>query len=669
MALCLLITPHLIVPDVIHISSLPKLVSIIGFNLLGLFALAVSLLLSPGQKNIKLIFCYNRSSLIIASVFAIYVLYTLTSLAWTVNQQLAIENLVKHTAGYFPLLLLGFLKIERREILLLMKCLSIGAASCAFIGLFQWLTGQVPDFVRIAPTWSFLNKNFTASYCCMALFPSLALWVLYGGTRSKWIWLLVTLLNSLLVFHSFARASWLGLAVGGVVFLALIVLSFSTSRFISAIKARYPEMLVFIGLFLLGTFINESRFEGRFSDFGQRIADTADISLDPDSSEPGDLDPGFTNSLAGKGSFAGRLLYWQNILVMIKNEFPLGVGEGNFQVHYPRYDSSVNPTNFNTKFKYLRYAHNEYLELLSELGLVGILLLPMILYVLTRSGIRVIQRCHTDITSNLIVISGLSAVVAIMLVCAASSALHWPLHNYALAVLFILAFHNFADEAATFRIEIPRYIMYGPILLCVLLIYSLLSYYTLRNRYEQDYQKSGFYYKRGEHQKGLELLKKAADMLPYDQLANQQYANVLCSRGEFEESLAYSSRVALYYPYDFRNNYNLGTAYLQTKQMLSAIPPFERCLEVVPSDKDVSLKLAVLLRNIDWQRSYGLIDSVIKNGKGDPKVHILKAENLMLQNKQGEAARVLIDAGKLFPGDQSLRAAFESFGFRMFSIE
>lgn len=664
-AICLLVTPHLVIPDIIQISNLPKTNAIIFLNLIGIVTLAISHLNRPkGECLLR----YDHSSLWILALYLFYTVYVLWGLTWCVNKQLCINNLLKMTACYFPLVALCFLKIEKSNMLLMMKGLSIGAASCAFIALYQWLTSTVPDFMRAPPSWSFLNKNFTASYCTIATFPSLALWILATRSGSRYLWLLMTLLNSLFVFHAFARASWLGLLAGVLLFSALILFSPARKWKLSpGNKKRIVEILIFSSLFFAGTFINNGKLESRLGEVSPRIQNALNFNQATKTNQPDNTDvPKEAKVNQQVNSFENRLLHWENIVFMAKSHFPIGVAEGNFQIHYPRYDSKVNPTNSNSKDKYLRYAHNEYLEIVSELGVAGIIILLVLLFLFLRS-VKAILFNSLDKGIFIVNAAALASLTAMGLICMASSALHWPVHNYALALLVYLALPKHLIEKPLPFVP-SKLLIYFLIPLCGIGIFLTLKSHLKRVQYERTYQISGFYFKNGDRSKAYNLIESAALIYPYDQLANQQYANLLCAKGDFKQSITYAKRIAKVYPYDFRNNYNLATALIQTGQRQQSIEPLERCLEVDPIDLDVTLKLSVALRETNWERSNLLLDGVIASMQDKPLVHILKAENLMLQERENEAAMTLIEAGNKYPGNKEIEKAFNDFGFKIYSI-
>jgi tetratricopeptide (TPR) repeat protein len=86
-----------------------------------------------------------------------------------------------------------------------------------------------------------------------------------------------------------------------------------------------------------------------------------------------------------------RILIWQNTLGMIKEHPWLGVGLGNFKIAYQPYRSrkeqlSTGPDVF------VRRTHNEWLQLLAELGIPGFIFFLMIQGVLYYSAHQIIVR-------------------------------------------------------------------------------------------------------------------------------------------------------------------------------------------------------------------------------------------------------------------------------------
>ena len=93
---------------------------------------------------------------------------------------------------------------------------------------------------------------------------------------------------------------------------------------------------------------------------------------------------------------ASRIKLWKTAIMMIKEHPILGVGNGNFISRYNEYVSKYKGLSYNA---YKRYpAHNSYLKVESELGIVGIV---SFLAVLITSLIRV-KKLFTTTNDNFI---------------------------------------------------------------------------------------------------------------------------------------------------------------------------------------------------------------------------------------------------------------------------
>ena len=82
-----------------------------------------------------------------------------------------------------------------------------------------------------------------------------------------------------------------------------------------------------------------------------------------------------------------RLGVWKDTLNMIKENPWFGRGIGTFKYIYPRYQTELINFSFN-------HAHNSYLELTSEIGIIGILSCLLIIAILFIGGIKRLTAQH-----------------------------------------------------------------------------------------------------------------------------------------------------------------------------------------------------------------------------------------------------------------------------------
>jgi O-antigen ligase len=135
--------------------------------------------------------------------------------------------------------------------------------------------------------------------------------------------------------------------------------------------------------------------------------------------------------LIGEGD--SRLSIWRDSLVIVKDH-PLGIGLGNFRHVFPIYNvSNISDT------RYL-YAHNDYLHLLVEAGILGFLALTSgFFFFLGKSAKKIKQmKVHHDPLRFFLAVGALSGLVS-------------------------LAFHSFFD----FNLHMPSNLIYFVTLIAI----------------------------------------------------------------------------------------------------------------------------------------------------------------------------------------------------------
>jgi O-antigen ligase len=200
------------------------------------------------------------------------------------------------------------------------------------------------DFLRLAarqvPVSGLGNTGFAAEYLVAALPIALALAV--KEDRWSWAFSSALLLGALHLWLTQSRAGWLGAALGG----GILLLTLASPRKNEAARARLRRLAL----------------------AGLLLAVGAGLTM------PG-LGPA---SVARLGSIADpgdptarvRLLIWRGALDLIGRHPLLGVGLGNFEFAYPEV-RSVEEWRLSRR-DVVDDAHNEYVHLTAETGLLGL---------------------------------------------------------------------------------------------------------------------------------------------------------------------------------------------------------------------------------------------------------------------------------------------------------
>ena len=138
----------------------------------------------------------------------------------------------------------------------------------------------------------------------------------------------------------------------------------------------------------------------------------------------------------------GRPVYWSNVTSII-GDYPLfGTGLGTFGSVYSAYDEGV-------KDLRLSHAHNDYLEYLSELGILGLIMLfGGIAFMVVSSFLIWRVRRHPEVKG--LALGGIVAIAAILIHSIADFNLHIPanmvLFSVVLSMTVVTAFYRRSDK-------------------------------------------------------------------------------------------------------------------------------------------------------------------------------------------------------------------------------
>lgn len=226
-------------------------------------------------------------------------------------------------------------------------------------GIYQFLFQKGPEafllfdrFMRAYGT--FAQPNPYAGYLGLgaALAFGVAAGCLFGPGerwRTRFIWLSMALTAGLLmlvaIVMSWSRGSWLGLAAGVG---TMMVASIRWRRRMHLIGSVVPVAAVVLSIVSLSGVPGaiSSRMTGLAF---PRVQDVLGAEV---------TDANF--------SVLERLAHWQAAVAMWRDHFWLGVGIGNYAVAYPRYALPIWDDA-------LGHAHNYYLNIAAEAGLIGLL--------------------------------------------------------------------------------------------------------------------------------------------------------------------------------------------------------------------------------------------------------------------------------------------------------
>jgi len=243
---------------------------------------------------------------------------------------------------------------------------SLGAwVACFYAGL-QRLGGlgpvMVPQMDRVMSTFG--NPIFFSAFALMSFFVTLALFFLEGeGLRRQAIGLILGF-EMMGLFLAQTRASWIGWTAG------VIVLALGWGN--------RPKALKVLGVVLLGVAV--SAFVSRRMWFRDQA----------------------------------HLLIWRDTLKMWMASPWTGIGLGRFHIEFPQYAGADLKSKWPQNQFVVNYAHNEYLQTLSETGLLGFLSLAAVIVALGIFTARLLKKDSKSGragTFKLALVSGAAAIL------------------------------------------------------------------------------------------------------------------------------------------------------------------------------------------------------------------------------------------------------------------
>ena len=264
-------------------------------------------------------------------------------------------------AGLAGVYFLG-LHIARKEahVTWTVRVISFTAGVVALYGVMQRF-GVDPLGLEGGPTSGRSNSlcghpNFLASYLVFTLPLTAALFLSAGSRKSMVLWGADFALQAMCLVFTFSRAGWIGALAGSMVFVSLVVLRLGPRKVFTRKAARH-WMLAGVVALSLGT------------------AFAMGSSYSP-----------FTSKRASLGIETRKLVYRGDLAVFAARPI-LGHGTGTFQTKFPEYrpreyaatDARIN----------VYHAHNEYIQVAIETGLIGLGVFLWFLYSVSRETLHV----------------------------------------------------------------------------------------------------------------------------------------------------------------------------------------------------------------------------------------------------------------------------------------
>jgi O-antigen ligase/Tfp pilus assembly protein PilF len=378
------------------------------------------------------------------------------------------------------------------------------------------------------------NVNYFAEYL-MAILPlAVSLFFITSSRIKKVLFLTGILLMGLSLMVTFTRSAYLGLSVS-LIFMFFIFLKTKGKKFIKENRKIFIFILIAI---ILTTFLfiipNPLSKEGTFiSKIKARISLTR---------------------LKEAYSVRRRIATWNFTLMMIKDRPLLGSGIGTFQYNSLYYQAKFFEQGDNRSIYphgFAERAHNEYLQLVAELGIIGLGILLWIMIVYFYKGLIFLNKTE-DNEKKGILIGLMGAVVAVLV----DGIFSFPLHLPATLVLFWLLLgismniitekkigqtENSIKEERNYLVNIYRYKSVFRII--IILLFIFISVILARPFIAKIYLYHGnIEIRKKNEDEALHLYQKALKYDPYYGHAANSVGRILKNKKLYDTAQEYLER-------------------------------------------------------------------------------------------------------------------------------
>lgn len=426
------------------------------------------------------------------SIFSIYLIY----LAWSViisffavvpseaMQDLSKTFLAIALFVYFTHIFITY----KNTIPFLIKFVVLSSIFATALGLYQYFdsvpgkSGRALYESLYGITGLMAHKNQYA----ISLFLMLP-FSLYGIIITKKYWRLMSIYSSVMILLSIflvqTRSVWVATFVFIVIISVFVVILFF--RKVKSNRSLYKKGIIIVGVLTISIGVSSIiiiQRTGTLELIENKV--TSIFNSESDDNQ-------------------GRLTVWESTVRLSKDNLIMGVGPGNWKVEILKYY----PYNTRNTFQNWRRPHNDFLWILSERGIVGLILF-LLIFILLTFYVSVLLRKESDVKQLLLVVMIYSGIIGYLFLSFFSFPIERINHQVYLAIMMALIVSMYYLNSKN-RIYLPSKITKYVFLVFLLLIGPIIYYSYALVKSEESVHKLMYYKSKGDWNKVIYFSDKA----------------------------------------------------------------------------------------------------------------------------------------------------------------
>jgi tetratricopeptide (TPR) repeat protein len=539
-------------------------------------------LIKVWQTKNEQLFRWNRSPMDVPLL--LFYAFCWISLLQADNPYLFALNLLHLGACViFFFLLLTLIKKESQIDLIIFTGTS-SVAIVSLIGILQYHLNVtwIPQLASPASTFS--NRNMAAQFVSLSLPLCLGSFLLARRWSSLLLSTLALVLTMTYLIYTQTRAGWIAAFV---VLLIVIAITF-VPRFSVVLRKNITKQKMLLGstgliliIILSGLSPIKTTVKSK-----QKVVKVTERFLSIGQVE--------------KGTAGYRLIWWQNTLAMVKDNFWWGVGVGNFKIRYPLYHSAVgvDPT-FNEE-QQLNRVHNDHLQILAELGFLGFCCYAGIFLSFFYAFWKIYSSKSLQHHNEHIKISALFVclgVVAFIVNAAFTFPMERAMPPFYLFTFFAVigaiyanfeSVRNISEEQT--KKSLPAAVKsHWYLTIKILFSVLLVTFLFLSINFTRRIVNSDRYFveafslgQKGDLERANEILKKAKFLAAWNYNITALIGRNYTMQGKYNQAIEEYNETLKAHPNNTNAVLNMGYCYLKLKKYDEAEKYFKRAIEIMP---------------------------------------------------------------------------------------
>ncbi len=566
-----------------------------------------------------------------------FIAWSFLSLLWAGNRYLALCDAAYYLACGVVFFLVATGPAGRNGIRRLLTFLFIAWAGCALYGIGQQMFGLDWIDQSAPPSSLFANRNMAAQYVCMVLPLALVTILLPGRPPGRTAVYIAALLGILYILFTGSRAALLStLTIFSIIFAGFPLISARHSQHSRSRRAVFIALLA--GLIVL-PLLAAPAITGK-SAFKQNFAPLASIGAELRARRQVPTSPQV------------RIALWRNGLEIARDNLLLGVGGGNFEVIYPRYNRAVVADKLFGFDRKARFVHNEFLQVMIDYGGIGLFFYLVFLVSLLTSAWRIVRR-NNSYTEQLIGLGAGGVVVAYLVL----SLFSFPLHRSMPPLLLALTGGILASLLRTAPGRESRRMMPLPRGAGVLLLGTVTVTVCLALAGGWAVVRGDYHFQRARSAEIAGDFKSAwkegvlCGEVCRGRVDGFAIAGASAIRlGDHDEAARLLSRVLESRPWHTNSLLNLGVAWTKLGQPARGARHTAAVLVMQPGNRLAHSNLGYqYLRAKDYDRAAGHLTTAIESGADDPRNRFYLGFVLYHLKRYNESAAAFEKALELDP--------------------